>query len=240
MDKHCAEATSDWMAKKPVCVLRDHPNMTSKGVKVELRKCGVKPSKMQVFRAKNKAPAKIEGTHAESYSKIPRYAELLRNNNPNNICKIHYDRPNLLVEPKFLRIFISIRAQKLGFVEGCRPFIGFDGCFFKGPSGGVLLIAVALDANNSIFSIVFAVTKCENKETWRWFFYYFQEFFGPFDNNIPLTFMSDRQKGLNLAYEEIFPDATGRHCCRHICSNFKAQFLDILAVSIGRQLKVMM
>ncbi|XP_027169607.1 uncharacterized protein LOC113769350 [Coffea eugenioides] len=157
MDKHCAEATSDWMAKKLVGVMRDHPNMTSKGVEAELRKYGVKPSKMQIFRAKNKALNEIEGTHAESYSKLPSYAELLRNNNPNSICKIHYDRPNLLIEPKFLRIFISFRAQKLGFLEGCRPFVGFDGCFLKGPFGGVLLTAVALDANNSIFPIAFAV-----------------------------------------------------------------------------------
>ncbi|XP_027109456.1 uncharacterized protein [Coffea arabica] len=34
--------------------------------------------------------------------------------------------------------------------------------------------------------------------------------------------------GLNIAYEEIVPVASGRHCCRHICSNFKAQFSDIL------------
>ncbi|XP_027171683.1 uncharacterized protein LOC113771283 [Coffea eugenioides] len=196
MDKHCAETTSDWMAKKLVGIMRDHPNMTSKGVEVELRKYGVKPSKMQIFRTKNKALNEIEGTHAESYSKLPSYAELLRNNNPNS----------------------------------CRPFVGFDGCFLKGPFGGVLLTAVALDANNSIFPIAFAVTECENKDTWRWFFYYFQEFFGPLDNNIPLTFMSDRQKGLNLAYEEIFPDATGRHCCRHI-SNFKSQFPGILLKS---------
>ena len=59
------------MAKKLVCVIRDHPNMTSKGVKVELRKYGVKPSKMQVFRDKNKALAEIEGTNVESYSKLP-------------------------------------------------------------------------------------------------------------------------------------------------------------------------
>ncbi|XP_071922607.1 uncharacterized protein [Coffea arabica] len=204
MVKHCAEATSDWMVKKLVGITRDHPNMTSKGVEAELRKYGVKPNKMQIFRAKNKALAKIEGTHAESYSKLPKHAELFR-------------------------------AQKLGFLEGCRPFVGFDGCFLKGPFGGVLMTAVALDANNSVFSIVFAVTECENKDIWRWFFYYFQEFFGPFDNNIPLTFMSDRQKGLNLTYEEIFPDATGRHCCGHIYSNFKGKPILTLVDGLRRK-----
>ncbi|XP_027086671.1 uncharacterized protein [Coffea arabica] len=159
MVKNCAKATSDWMVKKLVGVMRDHPNMTSKGVEAELRKYGVKPTKIQIFRAKNKALVEIEGTHAESYSKLPKYAELFR-------------------------------AQKLGFLEDCRPFVGFDGCFLKGPFGGVLMTAVALDANNSVFLIVFA--------------------------------------GLNLAYEEIFPDAIGRHCYGHIYSNFKSQFPSIL------------
>mgnify|MGYP004712588053 FL=1 len=95
-------------------------------------------------------------------------------------------------------MFISFKAQRSGFVEGCRPFVGFDGCFLKGAYGGVLLTAVTLDANNSIFPIAFAVAEAENKETWSWFFHYFEEFFGPFtsENGFhgPLTFMSDRQK----------------------------------------------
>ncbi|XP_027152483.1 uncharacterized protein LOC113752574 [Coffea eugenioides] len=197
MDKQCAETTSDWMAKKLVSVIRDHPNMTSKEVEAELLK----------------------------------YAELIRKHNPNSICKIYYDRPNLLVEPAFLRIFVSFRAQKLEFLEGCRPFVGFDGCFLKGSFGGVLLTAVALDANNIIFPLPFAVAECESKDTWRWFFYYFFEFFGPFDHSKPLTFMSDRQKGLNLAYEEMIPEAVKRHCCRHRYSNFKSQFSGILISS---------
>nr|XP_027109382.1 uncharacterized protein LOC113729262 [Coffea arabica] len=98
----------------------------------------------------------------------------------------------------------------------------------EGPFGGVLLTAVTLDANNSIFPIAFVVAEVENKETWSWFFHSFEEFFGPFRENGPLTFMSDRQKGLNITYDEIVPVASERHCCRHICSNFKAQFPGIL------------
>ena len=80
------------MAKKLVSAIRDHRNMTSKGVEAELLKYGVKSSKMQIFRAKNKTLTEIEGTHAKSYGKLPRYAKLLRKYNPNSICKIHYDR----------------------------------------------------------------------------------------------------------------------------------------------------
>ncbi|XP_071905979.1 uncharacterized protein [Coffea arabica] len=202
--------------------------MSSKGVEAEMIKYGVHPSKWQIYRVLSKARNEIEGNHSKSHTKLPKYAELLRKYNPHSICKIHYDRPTLLVECRFLRIFISFKAQRSGFLEGCGPFVDFDGCILKGPFGGVLLTTVTLDANNSIFPIAFALTECESKETWSWFFHHFEEFFGPFGENGPLTFMSDRQKGLNLAYEEIVSIAHGRHCCRHICSNFKAQFPSIL------------
>nr|XP_027120629.1 uncharacterized protein LOC113737633 [Coffea arabica] len=216
MDKKNTEATADWIAKKLVPVMRIHPNMSTKGVEAEMIKYGVHPSKWQTYKALTNARNEIEGNHIESYTKLPKYLELIRKYNPQSICKIHYDRPTLLVEPRFLRMFISFKAQRSGFVEGCRPFVGFDGCFLKGPFGGVLLTAVTLDANNSIFPIAFAVAESENKETWK---------NGPHG---PLTFMSDRQKGMNIAYEEKVPVASGRHCCRRICSNFKAQFLGIL------------
>ncbi|XP_027183913.1 uncharacterized protein LOC113782204 [Coffea eugenioides] len=192
MDRKNTQATADWIAKKLVPVMRIHPNMSIKGVEAEMIKYGVHPSKWQIYRALTKARNEIEGNHSELYTKLPKYAELLRKYNPHSICKIHYDRPTLLVEPRFLRIFISFKAQRSGFVEGCRPFVGFDGCFLKGLFGGVLLTAVTLDANNSIFPIAFVVAKAENKETWT--------------------------------YEEVVPVASGRHCCRHICNNFKAQF----------------
>nr|XP_027101691.1 uncharacterized protein LOC113722614 [Coffea arabica] len=228
MNRKNSEAISDWIAKKLISVMRDHPELTSKGVKAEMQKHGVLPSRMQIYRAKKKALEQIEGSHSEAYGKLPKYAELLRMHNPGSIMKIHYDRPNVLVEPKFLRLFISFKAQRDGFLAGCRPFIGFDGCHLKGAFGGILLTAVALDGNNSLFPLAFAVVEYENKEAWSWFFYYFQEFFGPFPANIPLTFMSDRQKGLNLAYEEQVPEAAARYCCWHIYCNFKVKFPGLL------------
>ncbi|XP_027118659.1 uncharacterized protein [Coffea arabica] len=145
------------MAKKLIAVMRTHPNLSRKGIEAEMLKYSVHPSKQQVYRAKQKAREDIEGTHSESYSKLPKYAVLLRQHNPSSVCKIHYDRPNLLVEPRFLRLFISFKGQKDGFLGGCRSFVGFDGCHLKGTFGGVLLAAVALAGNNSIFPIAFAI-----------------------------------------------------------------------------------
>ncbi|KAL3529886.1 hypothetical protein ACH5RR_009208 [Cinchona calisaya] len=137
MDRKNPEATSDWIAKKLITVVRDNTDMTNKSILAEMRKYGVQPSKMQVWTSKRKTL---------------------------DAMKIHYDRPNIEVAPRFLRLFISFKAQKDGFLKGCRPFIGFDGCHLKGPYGGTLLTVVALDGNNSLFSLAFAVAECENKE----------------------------------------------------------------------------
>ena len=47
----------------------------------------------------------------------------------------------------------------IGFKTGYWPFIGVDGCFLKGPYKGVLLTAIALDANNSYFPLAYGVVE---------------------------------------------------------------------------------
>lgn len=46
----------------------------------------------------------------------------------------------------FQRLYIFLGPLKKGFLEGCRPFVGLDGCFLEGPTG-VLLTIVGCDAN---------------------------------------------------------------------------------------------
>ncbi|TXG69948.1 hypothetical protein EZV62_004883 [Acer yangbiense] len=55
------------------------------------------------------------------------------------------------------------------FLEGCRPFIGIDGCHLKGPCGGILLSAVALDANSGLFPLDVCICEKETKYSWMWF-----------------------------------------------------------------------
>ena len=95
--------------------------------------------------------------------------------------KLQFDRQAITRAPSFKRLFLSFGAIKRGFLRGCRPFIGFDGCHLKGPYGGVLLSAVALDGNNGLFPVAFVVVKSETKDMWRFFFHYLQSYIGAFD-----------------------------------------------------------
>jgi hypothetical protein len=64
---------------------------------------------------------------------------------------------------------VCLVACKDGFIKGCRPFFGLDGCHLKGPYGGVLLSAISLDANHGLFSIAFTVVEVESKDSWSFF-----------------------------------------------------------------------
>lgn len=57
------------------------------------------------------------------------------------MLRLKVDRP-LSNSPIFQRFFLSFPALKVGYLTGCRPFIGLDGCHLKGPYKGVLLFVV--------------------------------------------------------------------------------------------------
>lgn len=71
--------------------------------------------------------------------------------------------------------------------------IGVDGTHLKGNYGGILLSIIALDRNNEIFPLAYAVVSIENEENWSYFFLhlYNQLKDGGRNNG---TIISDRQK----------------------------------------------
>ncbi|KAK1311189.1 hypothetical protein QJS10_CPA08g00637 [Acorus calamus] len=87
-----------------------------------------------------------------------------------------------------------------GCLQGCRPFIGLDGCHLKGRYKGILLSSTALDGNDS-------------GETWRWFLKGLYEAIGMVEG---LAFMSDMDKGFEAAVPIVYPSAEHHICVRHL------------------------
>ena len=110
-----------------------------------------------------------------------------------------------------------------GFKAGCRPVIGLDGCHIKGHHSGQLLTTVGIDPNNGMFPVAFAVVESECKESWAWFLNYLRDDIN-IDSGYHWTFITDKQKGLiealNDMWEEGSVQAEHRHCARHLQSNF--------------------
>ena len=96
----------------------------------------------------------------------------------------------------FERMYVCLDACKRGFLAGCRPLIGIDGCHLKGTTGGQLLVAVGKDGNDNIFPIAYAIVEIENKSSWTWFLQCLLDDIGHVDEN-GWVFISDRQKARN-------------------------------------------
>ncbi|KAB2627844.1 hypothetical protein D8674_032639 [Pyrus ussuriensis x Pyrus communis] len=121
---------------------------------------------------------------------IQRYGNEVLKSNTGSILKIQVDRN--LGYPIFKRFFICFASMRDGFVNGFMPFIGVDGCFLKGPFGGQLLTAISLDNSSGVFPIAMTIVELECTKSWTT---HLETMIGSHNSdNIPWTFMSDRQK----------------------------------------------
>ncbi|XP_063946158.1 uncharacterized protein LOC135151558 [Daucus carota subsp. sativus] len=112
--------------------------------------------------------------------------------------------------------------------------MGVDGTHLKGDYGGVLLSAVALDANNEIFPLAYAIVSAKDKETWSWFFWNLYNLLkessrkdrtrklGHGFSGISTTF--SKNQGIDITLLDVWPIVKRRYRCRHISRNYKKQF----------------
>lgn len=118
-------------------------------------------------------------------------------------------------------------ANRRGFFESCTQFIRIDGCHLKGLYNGVLLTAVSIYANYSIYPLALYVVESENTESWVFYMERLYEQLGC-NGGEGLCFMSDRQKGILKALDRVFLAFLRRYYCSHICANFKEKFPGLL------------
>ncbi|XP_078448511.1 uncharacterized protein LOC144717061 [Wolffia australiana] len=162
----------------------------------------------------------LQGSLDDHYHLLPSYVAELRKVNENNTFKLLLDTNTPDSQVRFKRLYICFESLARGFLEGCRKFIGLDGCFLKSEVKGQLLSAVGKDGNNQMFPIAWAVVEGENEDSWTWFIELLMQDLGIFDG-IDWTFMSDQQKGLGNAMAKLLPNAEHRNCARHIFANWK-------------------
>ncbi|XP_060212303.1 uncharacterized protein LOC132639941 [Lycium barbarum] len=145
----------------------------------------------------------VIGDHIAEFSRLFDYRDVLLQTNPGSTCVVNViDKED--GKKEFKNFYICFAAMKLRFMGGCRRCIGLDGCFLKGICKGQLLVAVAKDGNNQMFPIAWVVTGTETKDAWRWFMRILQDDLQLGDGT-EVTIISDMQKGLVSAIEEVLP-----------------------------------
>ncbi|XP_073133760.1 uncharacterized protein [Henckelia pumila] len=212
--------TSSWLSRKYVNKFRSDPKRNLKGFRVDVRediRCHV--SDYQAYKARSLAVELFEGQTDSQYALLWDFVDEIKRTNPGSAVIIGTESVDGY--NRFDRFYMCLYALKLGFLSGCRRFIGVDGCHLKGPHGGVLLTAVGVDPNNSNFPISYAIVNNETRETWSWFLNLLKLDLN-IDKDYEWTFMSDKQKGLIQACNEVFSRADHRFCVRHLNGNFKA------------------
>ncbi|XP_024167940.1 uncharacterized protein LOC112174404 isoform X2 [Rosa chinensis] len=172
------------------------------------------------FRAKKRALKLAEGTVEDQYNLLETYADVIKKANDNTSVWIEGDDEG--ESRRFKRMYICYGALKKGWIDGCRPIIGLDGCHLKTVYKGILLTAVGIDGNNGMYPIAFAIVEKENKEAWTWFVEFLKQDL-ELNNGYSYTFISDKQKGLLDAVKDVMPNAEHRHCARHLYNNFKGE-----------------
>jgi hypothetical protein len=146
----------------------------------------------------------VFGNLGEQYGRLWDYCETLRQTNKDSCVIMKVERPTPDSEPMFQRLYMSLTAMKQGFLEGCRPVIGLDGYFLKGPYKGTLLAAVDRDANNNMYPIAIAIVEAEMKESWTWFLECIVSDLRSHARHVRPTFISDRQKVSFITYITFF------------------------------------
>ncbi|GAU34421.1 hypothetical protein TSUD_393740 [Trifolium subterraneum] len=216
-------ANSKWVSKEVVKLMQTFPKVRLRDIAQHMRThfaLGI--SKNTAWKAKKYATEIIEGDSDRQYSLLRRYAdELIRVCKENTVVIGLAERPVPTLPPRFGSFYFCLNGSKKGFINGCRPFIGVDGCYLKTRYGGQMLIAVGRDPNDQYFPLAFGVVETETKESWRWFIQLLMEDIGQ-DNRF--VFISDQQKGLVAVFEEMFERVEHRLCLRHLYANFKKKF----------------
>ncbi|XP_030942049.1 uncharacterized protein LOC115967106 [Quercus lobata] len=191
--KH-SQVTSSYVAKKFIQEFDKNLNWKVASVQHHVKQAlEIDISYSQVYRAKRKATDLITRDEQLQYGKLRDYAEMIKLNDKGSRVILQTEMEDENAQPKFKRMYIRYNAQKLGFLEGCRPIIGLDGCHLKVRFGGQILSAIARDANDNIFPVAFAVVEQENKDSWVRFLQQFSDDIGN-PEQLNLVFISDRQK----------------------------------------------
>lgn len=217
-------ATRQWLTSILKEKLQAHnPCKPKEVVKEIFDEYGVTLSYSQVWRGREDAQKELYSLIKETYSQLPWLCQRIIETNPGSIALL-----SATADSKVRRFFVTFHASLHGFVKGCRPLIFLDRIPLKSNTECKLLTAAALDGDDAVFPLAFAAVEDENYDSWAWFLtqvrYALRDTdLTTFDSRV-ITFVSNRQKGLDMAVPNVFiDDCHHSYCLRHLIEDFKSE-----------------
>ncbi|XP_054817078.1 uncharacterized protein LOC129316709 [Prosopis cineraria] len=172
----------------------------------------------QALRGKDRALEEIHGLPQQSYMLIPWLCEKLKETDPDTVAKWVASK-----NYRFDRLFIAYGCCIKGFLQGTCPILFIDGSHLSGPYKRTLLAASAIDANNALFPLAYAIVGGETYDNWAWFLENVREI----THQVQLTIMSDRHNAIVGAVRAIFDGNRHAFCYRHVKENYSSKFTKI-------------
>ena len=114
----------------------------------------------KAWRCRGKALTYVKGSVEMSYQRLPSYLYMLDKKNPSTIT--HFETNKI---GQFKYFFMALGVSIRGFKSMCRPVLSVDSSFLKHKCGGHMLVAIALDTNNHLYHVAFAVVDYENNNS---------------------------------------------------------------------------
>lgn len=208
-----AHPTKNWLVSIIKDKLRESPHHKPKEIsKSILRDFGVTLNYSQVYRGIEGAREQLQGSYKEAYNQLPWFCDKLLEANPGSFIKLLIDN-----DKKFQRLFISFDASIHGFQNGCRPLLFLDSTSLRSKYHEILLTATALDGDDCIFPVAFAIVDTENDDSWNWFL---EELRSAVSSSRSITFVSDKQKGLMESVLKIFENSHHGYSIYHLLDDF--------------------
>jgi hypothetical protein len=162
------------------------------------------------------------GSWEEAYNRMPRIPCAMHNFNPS--LKWVVDTRGMFVEDPLRHVlhhvFGSFGQTEHAF-QFCRLVVLIDDTFLTEKYKGMLMMTAAVDPENQIVPMAFALAEGENNESWSWFMRLLRV--QVLDPSRTICLISDRHTGiLNAANEDIvgFPPLVHRWCMRHFSTNY--------------------
>ena len=153
------KADAPWIAQQIKEKVRKNPDYTTKLARNEIKEdFGVEVNYRKAWHGLFIAKTEIHGIDFDSFNKLRWFCNAVKESNPGSVADVEVCPE----DGTFHRVFIAFSAYVAGFVRGCRPMIFLDGTHIKTKWKGVVLTAVAKDANGGLVTIAYAGTSIFN------------------------------------------------------------------------------
>ena len=116
-------------------------------------------------------------------------------------------------------MFVGLGASLKGFVMGCKKMLFVDGIHLSGPYEGTMLATVALDTDDHLFDVTYAVVGGETNENRLWFLTTLHECLG----GLKPVVMSDQNNELLAGVPRVFGAENHTYYVRHLTENLTTE-----------------